>query len=92
MYFQYRDTGTPVLEQAGYTLTRLGAGHWRLNRETDIPDFSSPLIVVSGIVSPDFLLHRIGSITVSSFDIFFADTTGTAVDPDRFTLGFQSII
>ncbi|AUS02995.1 pectate lyase superfamily protein [Vibrio phage 2.275.O._10N.286.54.E11] len=92
MYFQYRNTGTPVLEQSGYVLSKIGTGHWRLTRETSVPDFSSPLIVVSGIVSSDFLLHRIGSITASSFDIFFADTSSVAVDPDRFTLGFQSIL
>ena len=98
MYFTW-DATIGSLTGGGWTLKKLSTGFYRLDRDSDNTKFIvNGHVQVSGVNSGSFMMHRITAVDsyagswandriASGWNILFANTTGSAVDPDRFTIG-----
>lgn len=94
------DSGWAAPVNAGWTLTRVSTGVFNLTRQAgNTLECLNPNFIVSGIMSSEFLVARnspIESYTGSwsayragaGFNIYFANLSGAAKDPSRFTVAF----
>ena len=97
------DTFFGVKTGGGWTLSKIAVGQYRLNRDVgNDKQLINGHAEVSGIFSSSFLSHRLTAIDSYSgswsvdrisagFDIYFANQSGAAVDPDRFTVGITLV-
>ena len=85
---------------AGWKLTKISTGHYRILRDADNAlELINPNLLVSGILSSAFLLHRCSVINsydgswsnyraAAGFNIYFQTSAGASADPERFTVAF----
>lgn len=97
------DTNIGVLKGAGWVLSKIAMGQYRLSRDNgNTKEIINGHLIVSGIHSGSFNFHRVVAIdsyigswnsyrVAAGFDIFFANLSGNAVDPSRFTIAFTLV-
>ena len=97
------DTLHGVKTGGGWVLSKITVGWYRLSRDVGNNKYLiNGHAEVSGIFSSSFLSHRLTAIESYSgswgvdrvsagFDIYFANQSGVAVDPERFTVGITLV-
>ncbi|MGL2989173.1 hypothetical protein ACSVHR_03045 [Acinetobacter nosocomialis] len=97
------DTNIGVLKAAGWVLTKVAMGQYRLSRDTgNTKEIINGHLIVSGVHSGTFNIHRVSPIdsytgswnsyrVAAGFDIFFANLAGNPTDPSRFTVALTLV-